>query len=104
MYRSRVHFFPKTFEAFAALVQIGEEWRKVAADRGWVEPRYWISTVGGMEVIAEYDFPDLATYQRQLEEQFADADSMAFMQRIMALEYNRPSYDELLNTPPALAA
>jgi hypothetical protein len=101
MYRARVHFFPKTMEAYGEAMQAGEEWSKLCAEKGWVEPTYWMTEVGGFEVIAEYDYPDLATYQRMGEESYAEPRAMAIMQKLMTMESTRPHYAELLTTAPS---
>ena len=98
MYRARVHFFPKTMEAYREVLETAGEWNKLCAEKGWVQATYWTPTVGGFEIVAEYDYPDLATYQRQMEEGYAEPRAMAIMQKLTAMESTRPHYAELLNT------
>jgi hypothetical protein len=98
MYRARVHFFPKTMEAYREVLETGEEWNKLCAEKGWVQATPWTPTVGEFEIIAEYDYPDLAAFQRQMEEGYAEPRAMAIMQKLMAMESTRPQYAELLNT------
>ena len=103
MFRSRTHFFPKTLEAYSELMKAGEEYSKLAAEKGWAEGTFWTPVVGEMEVVAEFDYPDLATYQRQLEEAYTEPRAMALMQRLMSMEGTRTNYDELLSTAPSFA-
>lgn len=54
-------------------------WKKLDAitrDRGRVAARLLIHTVGsGNELIAEYEYPDLATFERENNAFFADEDA-----------------------------
>lgn len=101
MYRDRVHFFPKGMEAYAELLAAGEEFNKLCADRGWAQGTFFVPVVGEMEAVAEFDYPDLATFQREYEEKMRDPEAMAIMRRLMSMESIRPSYDELLSTAPS---
>jgi hypothetical protein len=103
MYRQRIHFFPKTADAFMEVISAGEEFNKLAADRGWAQITVWVPTAGESEVIAESDYPDLATFQRETEAWFADPDAMAFSRKLYATDAARSPYNELLNTAPSLA-
>jgi hypothetical protein len=54
-------------------------WKKldaVARDRGWVTARLLIPTAGSLnEIIAEFDYPDLATFERENEAFYADEEA-----------------------------
>jgi len=101
MYRQRVHFFPKTPEGYQHAVTVGDEFNKLAAAKGWAEAALWAPTVGENELIAEFDYPDLATFQRETEEQYADPAAMAVMQKLMGMESYRTPFSELLSPAPS---
>jgi hypothetical protein len=90
-------------EAYGEALQTAEEWSKLCAEKGWVEPTYWMSEFGEMEVIAEYDYPDLATYQRMSEEGYTEPRAMAIWQKLTTMDRTRPHYAELLTTLPSFA-
>lgn len=54
-------------------------WKKLDAitrDRGWVTARLLIPTAGSFnEIIAEFEYPDLATFERENKAFFADEDA-----------------------------
>jgi hypothetical protein len=55
-------------------------WKKldaIARDRGWAAARLLIPTAGsGNELIAELEYPDLATFERENNAFFADEDAL----------------------------
>jgi len=97
MYRERAHMFPKGVEGFKELLAAAEEWNKLAAEKGWAQGTLFAPTVGGLELVAEFDYPDLATYQRESEEQMMEPRAMALMERFSPFEPR----SELLNTLPS---
>lgn len=56
-----------------------QTWKKLDAisrDRGWVAARLLTPTAGpGNEIIAEFEYPDLATFEREGKAFFADEDA-----------------------------
>ena len=54
-------------------------WKKLDAitrDRGWVAARLLVPTAGSAnEIIAEFEYPDLATFERENKAFFADQDA-----------------------------
>lgn len=54
-------------------------WKKLDAvmrDRGWVETRLLVPTAGAdNEIIAEFEYPDLATFERENKAFFADQEA-----------------------------
>ena len=103
MYRQRIHFFPKTMDAFITLSAVGDEYNKLAADKGMAQGSSWMPTVGENELVWEIEYPDLATFERESKEMFTDPDWMGLMQRVQAIEYSRPPYNELLEPAPSVA-
>lgn len=103
MYRQRVHFFPKSWGATMELLSLGEEFNKLAVAKGWVEGMYWFPTVGENEIIVEWDYPDLATFQRETEGMMTEPEMMALAERIGAVDVYRSPFSELVNTVPSFA-
>lgn len=103
MYRQRMHLFPKTQEDWMELMRLGDEFNKLAADKGWTQGTFWMPTVGGSEMVVEFDYVDLTTFQRESEAMFAEPDMMAVSGKIWALGAAREPYSELLQTMPGAA-
>ena len=101
MYRNRWHFCPKTFADWDKVVAIAREYEKLATAKGWAKGTFWSQTVGETpsEIIGEWDYPDLAAFQKEsaeydcpeMEEIFGGLDE---------LEVTRPLYTELLEVLP----
>ena len=55
---------------FADYLKAVEQLNEIARERGWAEATFWVATVGtANELIAEVDYPDLATFEREGEAQ-----------------------------------
>ena len=99
MYRQRIHVFPKTIDAWNEAVALFDQWNKLAVSKGWVEGTYWMQTVGdGDEIIGEFDYADLASFQREDDESVKDPEAVALFRKFDALDKVRRSYSELLET------
>ena len=103
MFRQRMHLFPKTQEDWMELMRLGDEYNKLAADKGWTQGTFWMPTVGGSEVVAEFDYVDLATFQQESEVMYSEPDLMTLSGKIWALGSAREPYSELLQTMPSFA-
>ncbi|HET7236880.1 MAG TPA: hypothetical protein VFK59_10670 [Actinomycetota bacterium] len=101
LYRQRMHFFPKSQEAWMELVKLGDEYNKLAADKGWTQGTFWMPVAGETEVVAEWDYADMATYERETLGMFNEPDLMALGSKIWAIESVRAPYSELLNPMPS---
>lgn len=101
MYRHRMHFFPKSQDAWMELFRLGDEFNKLAADKGWTQATYLMPVAGETEVVAEFDFPDIVTFERETLGLFKEPELMALGGRIWAIDSVRAPYDELLVTAPS---
>lgn len=101
LYRRRMHFFPKSQEAWMELFRLGDEYNKLAADKGLTQGTFWMPVAGETEVVAEFDYQDLATFERETMGMFQDPDMMAIGGKIWAIESVRAPHDELLVTAPS---
>lgn len=97
MYRQRVHLFPKTIDAWNEAIALCEQYNTLAAAKGWVPGTFWMYTIGdGSELIADFDFADLASFQREGEEGLKDPEAVALWRKFDALDTVRTGYSELL--------
>jgi hypothetical protein len=79
MYRFRVTVQVR-YGHFKEYIEISEKLNEIARDRGWVEFRFWVPTVGtGNELVAEADYPDLATFQKEGDAFQVDAEAMQLL-------------------------
>ncbi len=99
-YRQRMHFFPKTQEAWIELMRLGDEFNKLAVERGWAEGTFWMPVAGETEVVAEFDYPDVVAFE-QANSFYNDPEMMAIGGKIWAVDSVRPPYTELLSTMPS---
>ena len=76
LYRQRMHFFPKSQEAWMELLRLGDEFNKLLA-QVLDTSTFWMPTAGETEVIAEFDYPDLAAFERESIHMFTEPDLMA---------------------------
>lgn len=102
MYRQRVHIFPKTLDAYREVLATNEEMNKLAAEKGWAEGTLWGPAFGELEVVVEYDYPDLATFEHESKAMVTEPRALGVMQRVQAIESTRPFSSELLETAVAM--
>lgn len=102
LYRQRMHFFPKSQEAWMELMRLGDEYNKLVADKGWTQATMWMPVAGESEIVAEWDYPDLQTYERETFGMLTEPDLMAVGGKIWAIDSVRPPVSELLNPAPSL--
>jgi hypothetical protein len=89
---------------FAEYLKAGEQLNEIARQRGWVEATFWVYTAGtANELIAEVDYPDLATFDREGEAQSSDAEWMNVIRSTVDLVVQGTGRSELLQTAPQLA-
>jgi hypothetical protein len=99
MFRQRVHLFPKTIDGWNEAIKLAEEFNKLCVDKGWTPGTVWMQTVGdGSEIIGEFDFPDLATFQRENEQSMSDPAAVELWRKFEAIERERSGFSELLET------
>jgi len=101
MYRNRWHFYPKTFAEWDKVVAVAREYEMIAAAKGWAKGTFWSQTVGETptEIIGEWDYPDLAAFQKEFAE-YACPEMERLFGKLDELEKTRPICQELLETVP----
>ena len=89
---------------FAEYLQALEKLNEIARERGWVSATFWVSTVGtANELIAEVEYPDLATFEREGNAQNADADWMKVIRSTVDMVVQGTGRTELVQSAPELA-
>jgi hypothetical protein len=103
MYRHRLHLQLR-YGHFAQYLTIAEELNELARARGWAEATFWAPTIGKNNLfVAETEYPDLATFQRETEEFYSDAEVMKLIRSTAEHVIEGSAYDELLESAPHLA-
>jgi NIPSNAP len=89
---------------FAEYLKAVEQLNEVARERGWAEATFWVPT-GGItnELIAEVDYPDLATFEREGQAQYSDAEWMKVIRSAVDFIVQGTARSELYRTAPQLA-
>jgi hypothetical protein len=89
---------------FAEYLKLSEQLNEISRARGWVEARFWSPVVGSAnEFIAEVDYPDLATFEREGEAAQSDEEWMKVFRSGADLVVQGSGRSELLQTAPQLA-
>jgi NIPSNAP len=89
---------------FAEYLKASEQLNEIARGRGWAEATFWVSAVGtANELIAEVDYPDFATFEREGKAQGADAEWMKVIRSTVDLVVQGTGRSELFLTAPQLA-
>jgi NIPSNAP len=89
---------------FADYLKAVEKLNEIARARGWAEATFWVATVGtANELIAEVEYPDLATFEREGAESSADAEWMQVIRSTVDWVVQGTGRSELVQTAPQLA-
>ena len=89
---------------FAEYLKAVEQLNGIARQRGWAEATFWVYTAGtANELIAEVDYADLATFEREGEAQSSDADWMNVIRSTVDFVVQGTGRTELLQSAPQLA-
>jgi NIPSNAP len=89
---------------FAEYLKAAEQLNEIARKRGWAEATFWVAAAGtANELIAEVDYPDLATFDQEGQAQSSDAEWMKVIRSTVDLVVQGTGRSELLQTAPELA-
>jgi hypothetical protein len=103
MYRQRIRQ-QILYGQFREYIEIAEEVIQLRRKLGLAPSILWVPTVGtSNEVIWETDYPDLATFQRENEVFYSDADVMKQWRRLWQHVVQGSIQDELLEEAPHIA-
>jgi hypothetical protein len=103
MYRQRI-CQQVLYGQFREYTEIAEEVIALRRKLGLSAPMLWAPTFGtANEVVWEIDYPDLATFQRENEAFYSDAEAMKQWRRLWQLAVQGSTRDELLEQAPHIA-
>lgn len=98
MYKARLTVQVKAGR-FKEYLGITEKMNDLARSRGWTEATYLIPTVGtANQIIAEFEYPDLASFEREGDASFADPEMMAIVKDAVDCLVDGSIHSELLQT------
>jgi hypothetical protein len=98
MYKSRLTVQVKSGR-FKEYLGITDRMSDLSRSRGWTVPTILIPTVGrSNQIVSEFDYPDLATFERELAASFADAEAMAQVKEAVDCLVEGSIHSELLQT------
>ena len=101
----RVRFIAQVrYGHFAEYLKAVEQLNEIARQRGWAEATFWVHTAGtANELVAEVDYPDLATFDEEGQAQSADSEWMKVIRSTVDFVVQGTGRNELLQTAPRLA-
>jgi hypothetical protein len=103
MYRQRIRQ-QVLYGQFREYMEIAEEVIALRQKLELAAPTLWVPMFGkGNEVVWEIDYPDLATFQRENEAFYSDADVMKQWRRLWQHAVQGSTHDELLEEAPHIA-
>jgi hypothetical protein len=103
MYRFRAHVQVR-YGHFKEYLEVWERMNEVGRSRGWATATFWVPTVGtGNEFIAEIEYPDLATFQRESDAFSSDPEAMTLFRSTAELVIEGTARTELFESAPTLA-
>jgi hypothetical protein len=89
---------------FAEYLKAMEQLNEIARKRGWADATFWVYTAGAVnELVAEVDYPDLTTLEREGNAQSSDAEWMNVIRSTVDLAVQGSARTEVLQTAPQLA-
>ena len=100
MYRFRLTAQVK-YGHFKEYLELSNKMNELSRERGWTEFTTWVHVVGtANEVIAEADYPDLATFEKEGDAFQADAEAMKLNRSFAEHTVQGSARSELLMTLP----
>src|SRR5438067_3939959 len=89
---------------FAELLSLSEQLNEVSRNRRWQSATFFVPIAGEANVlVAEYDYPDLATCDAQSKAAMADPEWMKVFRSMAEHVYPQSARTELLDEAPHLA-
>ena len=92
------------YGVFREFLEANEDLDNLCKERGWATAAFLVPVVGsGNEFVAEYEYPDLATFQAESNAQMSDPDYMKIFRGTADLIYPQSARSELYEDAPRLA-
>jgi hypothetical protein len=99
MIRERTHFTVKNLSGWNEALDLIREIDGIQTAAGRTSSTVWTQVAGPFnEIIIEVDYPDLATYQREVDALFSDPAALKLFPRIEEITVADKGYNELLMT------
>jgi hypothetical protein len=96
MYRMRQLFTVSDIDGWNEAIAILDEVNKLCASKGWAQGTFFSPTVGRFnELCLEFEYPDLATLERENKEWIEEPGIGKLMRRIDAIPLEDPGHSEL---------
>ena len=103
MYRQRIRQ-QILYGQFREYMEIAKEVNRIRQKLGLAESTLWAPVFGtANEVVWEIEYPDLATFQRENEAFYSDAEVMKRWRQLWQLAAQGSIHDELLQEAPRIA-
>jgi hypothetical protein len=103
MYKQRIHQ-QIPYGQFREYREIADEVIARRRELGLATATLWAPSFGvANKVVWEIDYPDLATFQRENETFYSDAEAMEQWRRLWQLAIQGSTHDELLEEAPHIA-
>jgi hypothetical protein len=103
VYRQRIHQ-QVLYGQFREYMMVAEELIALRRKLGLAEATLWAPAFGtANDVLWEFDYPDLATFERENEAFYSDAEAMEQWRRLWQHAVQGSTYDELLAEAPRIA-
>jgi hypothetical protein len=89
---------------FREYLEIAKELTARRQALGLAAPKVWAPVVGqSNEIVLEFDYADLATFERENEAFYSDVESMKHWRALWQLTVQGSTHDELLQEAPSIA-
>jgi hypothetical protein len=96
MYRQRQLITVSDLDSWNECVAIFEEANKLAASKGWAQAKLFTRTIGKFnELCLEFEYPDLATFEREMREWMQEPGIGKLMRRMDGLRTEDSGYSEM---------
>ncbi len=84
--------------------EISEQLQALETSRGWAQAGFWIPTVGALNsFVIEWEYPDLASFERETRARFSDTEYMGLVRRTSELVAQGSARDELIESARQIA-
>jgi hypothetical protein len=96
MIRMRAHFKLKSGEGWNDFLRVAKTLNELARKRSGAEATIWTQVVGPFnELVLEYEYPDLATMEQDVNAFYADKEAVAAMAQWRQYRVEGSGYSEL---------
>jgi hypothetical protein len=103
VYRYRQYVVVK-YGQFRQYKELFDQGNALCEKKGWTKATTWVPVGGESNAfVIENDYPDLASYERETDQMYSDAEVMGLWRQSAALIIEGSSREELLASAPDIA-